>query len=165
LTYSWAEANAGILRPGSVHGEEEMSQISFLHRLTRPAEDTVRQIPRALVASVLAAALDMGLLVLFVSGAGWQPLPAATLSYLAGGILQYLLCALWVFPAAPQNATLGFTAFMFLSLVGLGITWVTIALLHDGARLNYALAKIAALGLAFAWNFLSRKLWIFKLAV
>jgi putative flippase GtrA len=141
-----------------------MSKGSLLRCLTAPAEGTLLQVPRALVASVIAAALDMGVLVLLVSGAGWHPLPAATLSYLLGAGLQYVLCAVWVFPAAPQSAAQGFAAFTILSLVGLGITWLTIALLHDLAHFNYALAKVVALGLAFTWNFLSRKYWIFKLA-
>jgi putative flippase GtrA len=133
--------------------------------LTGPVQETILQVPRALVASGLAAALDTGLLVLLVEAAGWQPLAAATVSYLLGGVLQYVLCAVWVFPAAPQSAALGFTTFTVLSLVGLGITWVTIALLHDAAHLNYAVAKVPALGLAFTWNFLSRKYLVFRLAV
>jgi putative flippase GtrA len=133
--------------------------------LIEPAATTLLQVPRALAASVLAAALDMGLLVALVSGAGWHPLPAATLSYLAGVALQYLLCAAWVFPVAPQSAPTGVVAFTLLSLVGLAITGVTVVLVHDLAHVNYAVAKVVALGLAFAWNFLSRKYWIFRLAV
>jgi putative flippase GtrA len=142
-----------------------MSKSGLLRYLAGPVENTLLQVPRALVASVLAAALDMGVLVLLVEGAGWQPLLAATVSYLLGGVLQYVLCAIWVFPAAPQSTAVGFTAFTVLSLVGLGITWITIALVHDAAHVNYALAKVAALGLAFVWNFLSRKYLIFRLAV
>jgi putative flippase GtrA len=125
-------------------------------------ENVILQVPRALVVSVLAAALDFGLLVLLVEGAGWSPQAAAVVSYLVGGVLQYVLCAVWVFPAAPQNVATGFAAFTFLSLVGLAITWATIAGLHDLAHVNYAVAKVVALGLAFTWNFLSRKYFLFK---
>jgi putative flippase GtrA len=137
-----------------------------LRRLTAdPVEATLLQVPRALVASGLAAALDFGLLVLLVETAGWQPLAAATLSYLLGAVLQYLLCSLWVFPATPRSATGGFAAFLLLSLVGLGITWAALGVLHDLARVSYPLAKVVALGLAFTWNFLSRKYLVFRLAV
>ena len=40
-----------------------------------------------------------------------------------------------------------------------------VALLNDLLYVNYALAKIAALVLAFAWNFLSRKYLLFKSSV
>jgi putative flippase GtrA len=132
--------------------------------LTAPAENTLLQVPRALVVSGLAAILDFALLIVLVERASWHPVPAAILSYLVGGVLQYVLSSLWVFPNAPANAATGFVAFTVLSLVGLGITWMTLALLHDGYRVNYALAKMVALGLAFTWNFLSRKYWLFKRA-
>jgi putative flippase GtrA len=129
--------------------------------LTSPTEKLLLQVPRALVASALAAAVDCGVLIALVSGAGWNPVLAAVVSYLVGGVVQYVLCACWVFPAAPQSVTVGFAAFTFLSLVGLAITWATMAAC-DWAQINYLLAKIAALGLAFSWNFLSRKFWLFK---
>jgi putative flippase GtrA len=137
-----------------------MKQLGSL--LTGSTHNIMLQVPRALVASGLAAALDMGMLILLVEKAGWHPVGAAVVAYLLGGVLQYILCSCWVFPAAPQSVTFGFAAFTFLSLVGLGITWLTMTVLSDWAQLNYALAKIAALGLAFAWNFLSRKIWLFK---
>ena len=127
-----------------------------------PARTMGAQIPRALVASVFAAALDFAVLVLLVEQARWHPLLAAVLSYLIGGVLQYILCACWVFPAAPASLAAGYLGFLALSLVGLGITGVTIAVLHDFAHVNYALAKIVALGFSFGWNFASRKLLIFK---
>src|SRR5262249_34510696 len=120
------------------------------------------QIPRALVASALAAVLDFGLLVCLVELLGWGPIPAAVVSYLAGGVLQYFLCAVWVFPSAPPNAATGFVAFTVLSLVGLGITWAVLGLLHEFGHIPYPLAKCVALGLAFTWNFSSRKLLLFK---
>jgi putative flippase GtrA len=127
-----------------------------------PTHHTALQVPRALVASVLAAALDFGTLVWLVERQGWSPVLAAVAGYLLGGVLQYVLCALWVFPAAPHNLTVGIVAFLVLSLVGLGITWATIAGLCDGLHVNYAVAKVVSLGLAFAWNFLSRKYLLFE---
>jgi len=110
---------------------------------------------------VLAAALDCGVLVMLVERHAWSPVVAAIVSYLLGGILQYMLCAWWVFPAAPRNLGVGIVAFTLLSLGGLGITWATIAVCHDHLHVNYLAAKFAALGLAFTWNFLSRKYLLF----
>ncbi len=126
------------------------------------SEDTTLQVPRALAASVLTTTLDFWVLVGLVELLGWNPLAAAALSYLLGGVLMYVLSAVWIFPGAPRSATLGFAAFTVLSLVGLGVTWLTMAVLVDLAHVNYALAKIASLGPSFAWNFLSRKYWLFK---
>jgi putative flippase GtrA len=129
---------------------------------TAPVDSTLLQVPRALIASVLCTLLDFFLLVFLVESAGWNPLIGAILTYFAGCILQYILCAVWIFPSAPQSATFGFAAFTVLALGGLGITWLTIATLYDLAGMNYALAKILSLGPSFAWNFLSRKYWLFR---
>jgi putative flippase GtrA len=130
--------------------------------LVAPVENTLLQLPRALVASALAALLDMAVLVALVQLLGWHPLFAVTVSYLLGGVLQYVLSALWVFPAAPQSVPLGFLAFTVLSLGGLVVTWLTMFGLNDVAQVNYAVAKVVALGLAFCWNFFSRKYLLFR---
>ena len=112
--------------------------------------------------SALAATLDVGTLVLLVEKMGWKPEPAAVVSYLLGGVVNYILCAKWVFPAAPRSAVVGFTVFTLLSLIGLAITWGSMEVLHGLLGFNYILVKGAALGLAFGWNFASRKSILFR---
>lgn len=133
--------------------------------LVAPSHSMLLQVPRALVASVLALMLDFGTLTLLVEFAGWRAVPAAVLSYLLGGVVQYVLCLYWVFPYAPSNKSNGFIAFTVLSLVGLAITWLVMAGLHERLGLNYAFTKTLAVGLAFTWNFLSRKYFLFRPAV
>jgi putative flippase GtrA len=130
--------------------------------LTEPVDSTLLQVPRALAASCMAAAVDFTVLITLVEKLHWHPVPAAVVGYLAGGVLQYILCAAWVFPAAPGNNATGFVTFTLLSLVGLGITWLTMAILHDLGHVNYVVAKVMSLGFSFAWNFLSRKYLLFK---
>jgi putative flippase GtrA len=127
--------------------------------LADPVESWFIQVPRALVASVLAAGIDCAFLFFLVEIAGWERVPAAIVGYLAGGVAQYVLCSYWVFPGAPQNAATAFLTFTLLSLFGLVITWATMAAL---ARVHLSLAKLVALGLAFGWNFLSRKYLLFR---
>lgn len=134
----------------------------FLQSLTGPVQSTLGQVPRALAASVVVASLDVLLLIGFVEQLYWHPLPASVVSYLAGGVLQYILCSIWVFPTAPGNHALGFLTFTLLSLVGLGITWLTMYGLLVQGHLNYALAKVIALGFSFTWNFTSRKVFLFR---
>lgn len=131
--------------------------------LLAPVESVFLQVPRALAVSVLAALLDCGILAL-LRLTGMPAVPAAIVGYLAGGVLQYVLCSVWVFSSAnaPSNSAVGFVAFTVLSLGGLVITAGVVALVHDWADLPVALAKFLALGLAFAWNFLSRKYLLFR---
>jgi putative flippase GtrA len=128
--------------------------------LADPADSMVLQVPRALIASVLAAVADCAILFFLADVANVDRVPAAIIGYLAGSVVQFVLCAHWVFAGVPQGAAGGFGAFLVLSLFGLVITWLTIALLGG---VNLALAKVVALGLAFNWNFLSRKYFLFRL--
>ena len=128
--------------------------------LFQPVDRIALQVPRALVASVLCALLDCAYMVFLVEVCHWQPVSAAILSYLVGGVLQYILCSVWVFSAVPDNKAVGFLTFTLLSLGGLGITWVVMA--AGGIfLLPYALSKFLALGFAFVWNFTSRKYLLF----
>jgi len=130
--------------------------------LVAPTKSIRWQIPRAFLASVVAAVVDFGFLVLLVEAFRVKAELAAVVSYLVGGVVNYLLCSKWVFPTAPDNAAVGFTFFTLLSLVGLGITWACMFLLHGHWGWHYTLAKCCALGLAFCWNFLSRKALLFR---
>jgi putative flippase GtrA len=122
-------------------------------------DSLIVQVPRALVASVLAAVLDCALLFVFVEIGRWDRITAAIVSYLAGSVVQYVLCTYWVFPGTAQNFATGFLTFTVLSIFGLAITWLTMAVL---AHVHLSVAKVIALGLAFTWNFLSRKYLLFR---
>ena len=95
-----------------------------------------------------------------------HPMMAATISYLTGGLIQWFGCSRWVFKdkrkKEEKNKFTGIIHFYILSLGGLAITLGVIFILYNKMNINYLLAKFAALGLAFAWNFLSRKFLIFE---
>jgi putative flippase GtrA len=134
----------------------------FKQLVTDPVESVFLQVPRALAASVLALVVDFGILEICVRVLGMPALPSAVIGYLVGGVLQYVLCSVWVFSTSLKNDALGFVAFTVLSLVGLGITWVVMLVGHEWAQLPVEIAKVGAVGLAFAWNFLSRKYLLFR---
>src|SRR5438552_2258391 len=96
-----------------------------------PVESIFLQVPRALAASVLALVVDFLILELCVRLLGMAAVPAAILGYLAGGVLQYVLCSLWVFSTSLKSDAAGFLVFTVLSLVGLGITWIVVEKTHS----------------------------------
>jgi putative flippase GtrA len=140
--------------------------MSFVHKLKQvvadPVESIALQVPRALAVSVLALAVDFAVLELCVRILGTAAIPAAVIGYLVGGVVQYVLCSLWVFSTSLKNDALGFMAFTILSLVGLGITWIVMLVVHDWWAFSVEFAKFGAVGLAFTWNFLSRKYLLFR---
>lgn len=127
-----------------------------------PADGLMMQVPRALAVSILAMLVDVSLLMILVAVCSLPAIPAAVLSYLTGVIVQYVLCSIWVFPTAGRGAAGGFALFALLSLGGLGLTAGTIELLHEIWGTSLGLAKCFALGLAFVWNFGTRKFLLFR---
>ena len=128
--------------------------------LTDPVDSIALQAPRALIVSIAALAIDFSLLEICVRLLGLSAIVGAIIGYLAGTVLQYVLCTFWVF-ARRKSDGMGIVIFTALSLVGLGITWVVIAICHDGAGMSIEAAKFVAISLAFTWNFLSRKYLVF----
>ncbi len=140
-----------------------MGVMREIHRLAAaPVETTLLQVPRALVVSVLALLVDVGIYEVLLCQFGLHAVPAAVIGYLAGGVVQYVLCSWWVFSASPGNHAVGLLTFGVLSLIGLGITCAVVYVLHDLGHVNELVAKLAAVALAFIWNFLSRKTLLFK---
>jgi putative flippase GtrA len=127
-----------------------------------PTDNTALQAPRALLASVAALGLDMAIFLGSMQLLEWNWFAAALTGYLAGVVLQYVLCQVWVFSNAEQQG--GFVSFAVLSLFGLGITWAVLHGLHQMLGVHPLIAKSAAVGLSFAWNFLSRKWLLFRTA-
>ena len=138
-----------------------MNPQQLLRLLTAPAESVLTQLPRALVVSVLAMLVDVGVLFSLMA-LGMSSREAFVLGYLTGCVLQYVLCSTWVFPNAPRSASVGFLAFMVLSLGGLAITEGTRLAVHEALGWSAGVAKFMALGLAFNWNFFSRKFLLFS---
>jgi putative flippase GtrA len=129
-----------------------------------PVESVFLQVPRALAVSVLALSVDFAILEIGVHAFNLPAIPVSVLGYLTGGVLQYVLCSYWVFSTTVKNDAVGFLAFTLLSLVGLAITWLAMLLAQDGATCPVEIAKGVAVGLAFTWNFLSRKYLLFRAA-
>src|SRR6516162_7966014 len=113
----------------------ETTDVVLVKKLKRwladPVESIFLQVPRALAASVLALAVDFVILELCVRIIGMPAVPSALIGYLAGGLLQYVLCSLWVFSTSIKSDAVGFLAFTVLSLVGLGITWIVVLVGHE----------------------------------
>ena len=128
-----------------------------------PVESVFLQVPRALMASILALAVDFAILEICIRVFGIHAIAGAIIGYLAGGVLQYVLCSVWVFSTSLKADAVGFAAFTVLSLVGLGITWLVMLVVHDIGGAPVELAKLGAVGLAFTWNFMSRKYLLFRM--
>lgn len=121
---------------------------------------------RYFIASLLALAADTTTLSFCLRvlhfGLGW----AATLGFVLGAGVAYLLSIRWVFRqrTLERAPTLEFLTFAGIGIVGLGVTqlvlWIGVTELH----LMPEVVKLAAAAITFAFNYLVRKALLFASA-
>lgn len=118
---------------------------------------------RYFVASLIALAIDAGLLALLISVAGVPYLWAGAIAFLAGLASIYVLSVRWVFnKRALTDMRMEAVVFAVIGVVGLGINELMLYVLTGLLGLHYGFAKLASVGLVFFWNFGARKYLLFR---
>ncbi len=130
----------------------------FIHK----TQNTYIQFFRYGFVSAVALAVDFGGLVTLKEYGHLNYLIAASLSFLAGLVVNYLLSAFWVFHSSKLlDKRHEFILFSVIGLVGLGLTDLILWVLTSGFGLYYVFSKAIATVIVFFWNFGARKKYIF----
>ena len=113
--------------------------------------------------SVIALAVDFGGMVLLVELFSMHYLVAATVSFISGLAVNYLLSRAWVFTERKYESRVKeFIIFTSIGIVGLllnnSIMWLAV----ERIGIYYIFSKIIATILVFFWNFGLRKMLVFK---
>jgi putative flippase GtrA len=104
----------------------------------------------------------MGILHGLVQGFGLHYLVAATISFLAGATVSYLLSVRYVFPIRKvHNPYLECIAFLTLGLVGLAVNAGALFVAIGTMDLGLTTGKLLAAGCTFATNFTLRRQLLF----
>ncbi|HEV2412224.1 MAG TPA: GtrA family protein [Candidatus Saccharimonadales bacterium] len=113
--------------------------------------------------STLALVVDFGGLVALKQYGHINYLVAASISFIAGLIVNYSLSRLWVFHSSKiENVRYEFLLFSLIGLVGLGLTDLILWVLTSGLGLYYVLSKAVATVIVYFWNFGVRKRYVFN---
>ena len=111
----------------------------------------------------LAFIVDFGLLFLFTDFVGMHYLLSASLSFVAGLLVNYIISKLWVFDKTSiKNGKLEFLVFALIGVIGLGLTELLMWFFTDVLGLFYMLSKVLTTAIVYFWNFFARKYMIFK---
>jgi len=126
----------------------------------------MRQILRDFIAyglvSAVALGVDMGLLLLLNQQLQVQYLVAASLSFICGAAVAYLLSVRFVFHYHRlSNRSSEFTSFVLLGVAGLIVNALVIAALKELAGASLLIAKIGAAGCTLCVNFVLRRQFLF----
>ncbi len=115
--------------------------------------------------SAFALLIDFAILYVLVHFFSWWYLAAATASFLSGLAVGYALCVAFVFKFRRlKDRRIEFLSFAAIGAVGLLINTLVIGFTVRYLGIHYLIAKCAAAGFTFVWNFLSRRTLLFAAA-
>ena len=107
--------------------------------------------------------VDYGLLFILTEFFHFHYLLSATISFVAGLFVNYLLSTHWIFRHSKlKNKAAEFFVFAIIGVVGLFFNNLLLYLFTDGLHLHYMISKLITAALVMLWNFLGRKLILFK---
>ena len=107
--------------------------------------------------------VDFGLLYILTEYAGLHYLLSATLSFISGLLLNYIISCIWVFSNSKfKNRLVEFLFFAAIGVVGLLLNDVLIWLFTDCIGTHYMFSKIVAAAIVYLWNFFARKYLVFR---
>lgn len=118
---------------------------------------------------VVGAVIDFALLNLMRGVFGWDLLWANTLSVSVAILSNFTWNRLWTFPESrSRKKRTQLPQFVFVNIIGLIINNIIVvgvdALIFPylGEPLSYNIAKAAAIGVVFFWNFIINRVWTYR---
>ena len=126
-------------------------------------DNTFRQFFRYVFVGGFAFVVDYGIMTALVELCRFDPVIAATISFVAGLLVNYVLSTFWIFKNSKiKNRLAEFAAFAAVGVVGLGINAAIIWLFEEIPQDKYYLVgKLVSTVIVFIWNFAGRKFIIF----
>lgn len=138
-------------------------EISFKKILFGKTTNLFIQFFRYTLVGGLAFVVDLVLLFVLTEYAHWHYLVSATLSFLAGLLVNYILRTQWIFRSSKiKNKKIEFILFGLIGVIGLGLNNVLLYFFTDLIGLYYMLSKLITAVLVYAWNFLGRRYFLFN---
>ncbi len=141
-----------------------MKVTDLFHKLFYGSTDKLLvQFVRYFFVGGLAFVVDFGLLYILTEYAGLHYLLSATLSFIAGLLVNYIISCLWVFNGSKfKNRLVEFLFFAAIGVVGLALNDTLIWLFTDCIGTHYMFSKIVAAAMVYLWNFFARKYLVFR---
>lgn len=121
-----------------------------------------RELLWAVPVSAVALLVDISLLYLLVAFGAWHYLLAGSASFAAGVAVNYVLSVRYVFAFRRlESRAREFLVFTVIGIGGLAVNGAVLALLVEALGQHYLVAKTAAAGTTFLFNFGARRRLLF----
>jgi len=129
----------------------------------RAASTWLVQFARYLVVGGFSFLVDFAVMVALKELVGVGYLTAASIGFVFGLVMNYVLSVTWVFDSrSVSNRGFEFLVFTAVGLCGLGLNELIMFVGVTNWAFDYRLVKIVAVALLLVWNFGVRKLLLFS---
>ena len=133
---------------------------NFVDTLFRNETDSVFiQLFRYAIVGGLAFIADFGSLFILTEVFDIQYLVSASIGFVIGLVVNYLLSIQWVFNHKETNRNRGseFLGWFVIGIAGLGLNALIMWFFTDILSLFYLISKFISTIIVFAWNFFARR--------
>jgi putative flippase GtrA len=120
----------------------------------------LKQIIKFGIVGVIAALVDVGVLVLLKELCDLQVLIASTISFCVSVVVNYLLSMKFVFKSKNQDKAKEFIIFVLLSIGGLILNQVILWIGVNFTSIYYLIVKFIAMVAVPVYNFVTRKIFL-----
>ena len=126
-------------------------------------EDPKIHLLRAMVSSFVAFGVDFGIMIFLVEVAHIHYIVSATVGFLVGTTITYLLSILWIFPHRRlSRRSVEYGVFIAIGAVGVGLNDAFLWFFTEQLGVYYIVSRLLSSSIVFFWNFLTRKFLLFK---
>ena len=112
------------------------------------------------IVGVIAAVVDLGVLVVLKELLGVNVLLSSTISFCVSVIVNYILSMAFVFKSKNQGKVKEFIIFVILSIGGLGLNQLILWVGVNFTTVYYLIVKIIAMTIVPIYNFVTRKIFL-----
>ena len=121
------------------------------------------QLFRYVIVGGIAFLVDYGLLFSLTEFFHFHYLLSATISFIAGLIVNYAISTRWIFRHSKlDNRLMEFIIYSLIGVIGLLINNAMLYLLTDSFHIHYMFSKLITAAIVMGWNFIGRKIILFK---
>jgi putative flippase GtrA len=113
------------------------------------------------VCGMAGMVLDFSITWLCKEKLKWNKYAANSAGFAVAVVNNYLLNRLWTFNDHSAKVLPQFTSFIAVSLVGLLLNNLLLALFHQKLKMNFYFAKLFAIGVVFLWNYFGSSYFTF----
>lgn len=131
--------------------------------LKKETTDWKIQLFRYVIVGGISFIVDYSLLFVLTEHVGLHYIVSATISFIAGLIVNYTISTNWIFRNSKlSNTIVEFIIYGAIGVVGLVLNNILLYLFTDILHIHYMISKLITAALVMGWNFVGRRIILFN---